>query len=131
MSTGVAPSIGTIDGIRTIDAYSIHTDAPSIRTFEAPSIRSSSMRTTDASSVRTIDAPSLRSVSTVRKPGVRGFAQRVAIANINDSILSDGEYSDADPVRLHTREHRTQRFTLEDGSEVQVLLIAFITISKC
>ncbi|PVG00346.1 hypothetical protein CPB86DRAFT_773802 [Serendipita vermifera] len=46
--------------------------------------------------------------------------KRVPISEIPDGAMSDTNYSDPEHVRMHTREHLTQRFTLEDGSEVQL-----------
>jgi len=49
--------------------------------------------------------------------------KRVVVADTHDSVLSDAHYSDPEHVRMHTREHLTQRFTLDDGSEVQVRIL--------
>ncbi|KIM30596.1 hypothetical protein M408DRAFT_15541 [Serendipita vermifera MAFF 305830] len=46
--------------------------------------------------------------------------RRVVVADMHDSVISDPQYSDPEHVRMHTREHLTQRFTLEDGSQVQL-----------
>ncbi|CAG7854899.1 SubName: Full=Uncharacterized protein {ECO:0000313/EMBL:CCA77761.1} [Serendipita indica DSM 11827] len=51
---------------------------------------------------------------TIQAPSERKVSVR------HDSIISEPVQSDPEHLRLHTREHLTQRFTLEDGSEVQL-----------
>lgn len=45
---------------------------------------------------------------------------RVVIKDVHENAMSDAYQSDAEQTRLRRREHLTQRFTLEDGSEVKV-----------
>jgi hypothetical protein len=48
---------------------------------------------------------------------------------IKDDAMSDAYQSDAEQSRLRRREHLTQRFTLEDGSEVKVSsILRLITV---
>jgi len=46
--------------------------------------------------------------------------KRVVIKDVHENAMSDAYQSDAEQSRLRRREHLTQRFTLEDGSEVKV-----------
>ena len=74
----------------------------------------------DICSTRTesIGSPGLSELSlTIRSPSERKVNIR------HDSTISEPVQSDPEHVRLHTREHLTQRFTLEDGSEVQVSIV--------
>lgn len=53
--------------------------------------------------------------------------RRISVSDRHDSILSDG---DAEHVRMHTRQHLHQRFTLEDGSEVKVRNSVVVILPK-
>ncbi|KAG8853727.1 hypothetical protein FRB91_004429 [Serendipita sp. 411] len=59
-----------------------------------------------------------RSQTLISAPSDRG--RRTTISKRSDSIVSEVNHSGPEHVRMHTREHLTQRFTLEDGSEVQL-----------
>lgn len=45
--------------------------------------------------------------------------RRVAVRPVHSRAASEAWHSEADHVRLHTKEHLSQRFTLDDGSEVK------------
>ncbi|KAG8813097.1 hypothetical protein FRC17_001677 [Serendipita sp. 399] len=59
-----------------------------------------------------------RSVTLVRSPSEKG--RRTTVSKRSDSLVSEPYHSSSEHPRMHTREHLTQRFTLEDGSEVQL-----------
>jgi hypothetical protein len=46
--------------------------------------------------------------------------KRVVVKDVHENAMSDAYQSDAEQSRLRRRAHLTQRFTLEDGSEVKV-----------
>jgi len=49
--------------------------------------------------------------------------KRVVVKEVPETAMSDAYQSDAEQSRLRKRQHLTQRFTLEDGSEVKLTQI--------